>query len=262
MFEVELIYTEIIGIILEIIVFVILMVVFKYVLNHLKNSSHRLLNPREYFPQEELHSLIQISYLIMMGLSFVNILYKIVFLMGDLYSFAVFDIVLSLYLATKLDKSSLKNKIIIFLLIPFGSLTFLIFNQTLFGLLDWIHIPIFIYFIKLYYDKFREYTETNSLGLAIILLFIIVFISFLVTQVAESVNPLDALVMVSNAFTSNGYAVLGHTVVGKIDSVILVWGGYLLSGVGTATLTAGILIRHFNSRFEKLEKMIEENNKK
>lgn len=258
----ELIYTEIIGIILEIIIFIILMVVFKRIHNYLVNSPYRILNPREYFPQEELHSLIQISYLIMMGMSFVNILYKIVFLIGDLYSFALFDIVLSLYLATRLDKNSLKNKVIIFMLIPFGSLTFLIFDHSLIGLLDWIHIPIFAYFIKVYYDKFREYTESNSLGLAIILLFVIVFISFLVTQVAESVNPLDALVMVSNAFTSNGYAVLGHTVVGKIDSVILVWGGYLLSGVGTATLTAGILIRHFNSRFEKLEKMIEENSKK
>ena len=39
-------------------------------------------------------------------------------------------------------------------------------------------------------------------------------------------------------------------------------GGYLLSGVGTATLASAILIRHFNRRFEKLEKMIEENNKK
>ncbi|WP_406532197.1 hypothetical protein [Methanobrevibacter sp.] len=68
--------------------------------------------------------------------------------------------------------------------------------------------------------------------------------------------------MVSNAFTSNGYAILGNSTVGKINSIILVWGGYLLSGVGTATLASAILIRHFNSRFEKLEKMIEENNKK
>ena len=66
--------------------------------------------------------------------------------------------------------------------------------------------------------------------------------------------------MVSNAFTSNGYTVLGNTIPGKFNSVLLVWSGYILSGVGTATLTAGILIKHFNSRFEKLEKMIEEKN--
>ena len=68
--------------------------------------------------------------------------------------------------------------------------------------------------------------------------------------------------MVSNAFTSNGYAILGNSTVGKINAIILVWGGYLLSEVGTATLASAILIRHFNRRFEKLEKMIEENNKK
>ena len=258
----EFIYSKIIEFALEIIVFLILMVVFKYGFKKLKNSTHRILNPHEYFPDEELHSLMQISYLIMMGLCFVNILYKLVFIRGDLFSFAIFDIVLSLYLATRLDYSSLKNKIIIFLLIPFGSLKFLIFQTNLAGLLDLIHVPIFAYFIKVYYDRFREYTESNSLGIAILLLFMIVFISFFVTQIAEGAHPLDAIVMVSNAFTSNGYAVLGHTTVGKIDSVILVWGGYLLSGVGTATLTAGILIRHFNSRFEKLEKMIEQNNEK
>ncbi|WP_407421999.1 hypothetical protein [Methanobrevibacter sp.] len=258
----ELLYIEILEVLLEIIVFLILMVVFKYTYNKLKNNPHRLLNPKEYFPEEELHSLIQISYLIMMGLFFINILYKIVFIRGDLFSFAIFDIILSLYLATRLDKSSLKNKFIVFLLIPFGSLTFLIFHKSLVGILDLIHVPVFIYFIKVYYDKFREYTESNSLGIAIILLFFLVFVSFFITQIAEGVEPLDSLVMVSNAFTSNGYTILGSTLIGKIDSVILVWGGYLLSSVGTATLTAGILIRHFNSRFEKLEEMIEENNKK
>ena len=46
--------------------------------------------------------------------------------------------------------------------------------------------------------------------------------------------------MVSNAFTSNGYAILGTTPGGKINSVILVWSGYIISGAATATLTAAI----------------------
>ena len=194
----------------------------------------------------------------MMGFFFVIILYTLVFVNGDLYTFTIIDLIISLYLAVNLDKSSLKNKLLFILIIPYGSLTFLLFGDTLIGILDLIHIPVYIYFIKLYYDKFKEYTESHSLGITIILLFTIIFISFFITQFTEGVNPLDSLVMVSNAFTSNGYAILGNSTVGKINAIILVWGGYLLSGVGTATLASAILIRHFNRRFEKLEKMIEE----
>ena len=85
------------------------------------------------------------------------------------------------------------------------------------------------------------------------ILFVIVFFSFIVTQIVEGVNPLDALVMVSNAFTSNGYAILGTSIPGKLNAIILVWGGYILSGVGTATLTAAILIKHFNHKFKETE---------
>lgn len=198
----------------------------------------------------------------MMGFFFVIILYTLIFVNGDLYTFIIIDLIISLYLAVNLDKSSLKNNLLFILIIPYGSLTFLLFGDTLISILDLIHIPVYIYFIKLYYDKFKEYTESNSLGITIILLFTIIFISFFITQFTEGVNPLDSLVMVSNAFTSNGYAILGSSTVGKINAIFLVWGGYILSGVGTATLASAILIRHFNSRFEKLEKMIEENNKK
>ncbi len=263
----ELIYTQILQYILEIIIFLILMIIFNFIINKIKGKSYKLLNPREYFPEDEIHSLKQIFFLIMMGLFFINVLYSIVFIETDLIHFVIFDIILSLYLAIKLDKSSMKNKILLILLIPYGSLTYLLFGSSLVGIVDIIHIPVFIYFIKVYYDKFREYTESNGLGITIILLFTIIFISFFITQIFENVHPLNAIVMVSNAFTSNGYAVLGSSTFGKINSLILVWGGYLLSGVGTATLTAGILIRHFNNKIdkmdeklEKIEKILEENN--
>ena len=68
--------------------------------------------------------------------------------------------------------------------------------------------------------------------------------------------------MVSNAFTSNGYAVLGSSVIGKINSVFLVWGGYLLSGVGTATLTAAILKKHYDVKNKELYDKIEGLDKK
>ena len=255
----EEVYSSILKVIVIIIVFLILEVIFGFIYKKFKNRESRLFKPEEYFPEEEIHSLKQMFYLIMMALFFINILYTFVFVGDDWIYFALFDIVLSLYLAITLDKSTIKNKILLLLLIPYGSLTFLLFSDSLVGLLDLIHVPVFIYFIKVYYDQFRAYTENHGLGIAIILLFIIVFISFLWTQVVENVNPLDALVMVSNAFTSNGYAVLGNTGPGKLNAILLVWGGYVLSGVGTATLTAAILMRHFNSKFEELEKLIKEN---
>lgn len=164
-------------------------------------------------------------------------------------------------MASKLDKSTLKNKILTIFLVPFGALTFIILGNSLFGILDWIHVPVFIYIMKLYYDKFREYTESNGLRIAIILLFTIIFVSFLITQLAEHVNPIDSLVMVSNAFTSNGYAILGNTIPGKVDAIVLVWSGYILSGVGTATLASAILIRHYNSKIDEYDAKLEKNEK-
>ena len=256
----DFLYINVVQFIVEIVVFMILMVITSFTMDKIRKSENRIFNPQEYFPEEEIHSLRQIYYLIMMGLCFVNIFYTLVFIKTDLIHLVCFDIILSLYVATRLDKDSLKNKILVVLLIPFGSLTYLLFGNTLIGVLDLIHVPVFLYIIKIYFDKFREYTESHGLGIAIILLYTIVFVSFLATQISEHENALNALVMVSNAFTSNGYAVLGHSIAGKINSIILVWSGYILSGVGTATLTAAILTRHFNNKFDRLEEMIKKNN--
>lgn len=271
----ELIFEEILKYVFEVILFLILMVILTFIIKKIKERSYRVFNPKEYFPDEEIHSLKQIFYLIMMGLFFINVLYSLVFVESDIIYMVIYDILLSLYLAVKLDKRTLKDDIILLLLIPYGSLTYIIFGSSLVGLMDLIHIPVFIYFIIVYYDKFREYTLSNGLGITIILLFSIVFISFFVTQIFEGVNPLDALVMVSNSFTSNGYAVLGSSILGKIDAIVLVWAGYLLSGVGTATLTTAILINHYShiikgydekfedldNKFEELKDLIKENKK-
>ena len=141
---------------------------------------------------------------------------------------------------------------------PFGSLSYIFFGYTLVGLIDLIHIPIFLYFVKYYYDRFNYYTKSHGLSITIILLFSIILFSFFLTQLTEGKDALDSLVMVSNAFTSNGYAVLGNSIPGKINSLFLVWGGYIISGVATSTLTAAILIKHFNRRVEKLERIIED----
>ena len=245
-------------VIIEIILFIFLIYVGIFFYKRFKKSSNRFLNPNEYLPDEEIHTLRQVFYLILIALCFINLLYSLIFSYGDIYYFCVFDILLSLYIAITMDKSSISHKILIILLIPYGSLTFILFDYSLVSLLDFIHVPVFLYFIHYYYTKFKEYTESNSLGFTIILLFVIIFISFFLTQFVEHVTPLDALVMVSNAFTSNGYSVLGHSIPGKINSLFLVWGGYIISGAGTATLTATILIKHFNKRINSLEKLIDE----
>jgi len=92
-------------------------------------------------------------------------------------------------------------------------------------------------------------------------MFSIVFVSFLITMVVEGVSPLDSLTMVSNAFTSNGYAILGDTGLGKADALLLVWSGFFLSCVGTATLTVSIVMKHFDKKFDELEALAKRNRK-
>ena len=213
----------------------------------------------EYFPEEEFQTLKQVFYLVMMLIFFVFIIYIIVEQGNDIIGVAVLQIIISLYVALTLDYSSWKNRILFFLLIPYEAISLFVFGgHEVFFWIYVLHVIVYAYLMKVYFDKFRQYTETNSLGITIILLFTIVFVSFIVTSIAENVNPLNALVMVSNAFTSNGYAILGNSGVGKLTALLLVWGGYVISGVGTATLAAAILIRHQKKREKELNKRLDE----
>ena len=209
-------------------------------------------------PEDEVHTLIQVFYLILMALCVVNIFYSLMGSDNDLYSFAIFDIVLSLYFAITLDMSSSKNRIIWLLLVPYGSLVYPLFGLSLVIFADFLHAFVFIYFAKLNLDKFIEYTNSNALGMTIVLLFVVIFAGFFITQYSEGVNALDSLVIVSNQFTGNGYSAFGNTVSGKLNSLLLVWGGYILSGVGAATLTAALLVRHFKKEFNELKALMEE----
>lgn len=258
--ELDYLLISVIELFIVLIVFFVLMGIGTFIYKRIRNSSNQFLNPLEYFPQEELHSLKQVFILIIMALCFINVLYSMVFYDGDLIYFAIFDILLSVFIAVTIKKETNWDKLLVILLVPYGSLCYVFFGFQSIALLDFIHIPVFLYMVKYYYDKFREYTQTNSLGVTIVLLFAIIFISFLVTVTLESGNPLDSLVMVSNAFTSNGYAVLGSTIPGKINSIFLVWSGYIISGVGTATLTVAIMTKYFNKRLDELEELIKKNN--
>jgi hypothetical protein len=256
---VDLVVTSIVEFVVEIALFFVLVFIGVKIRDMIRNSSSRFLNPEEFLPLEEVQTLKQVFYLILMALCFIYLFYFISIFDNSWIYFVAFDILLSLYIAVTFEKTSQMHKIILLLLVPFGSLTYALFDGiSLTYIVDFIHFPVFIYFIKYYYGKFQEYTFSNGLGVTVVLTFVIVFISFFVTQFAENKGPLDALVMASNAFTSNGYTVLGQSALGKLNSVFLVWGGYIISGAGSATLTAAILVRKFNRRLDELERLLED----
>ena len=202
-----------------------------------------------------------------MMIFFVFILYIMMVQAKEILPIAVLQVILSIYVALTLDYSKWYNKILFFLLVPYESLVMIVSGDYLsLGQIYIIHVLVYAYFIKVYFTKFWKYTETNGLGITIVLLFTIVFASFIVTLFAEGVEPLNSAVMVSNAFTSNGYAILGQSGIGKLTSLVLDWSGYIISGVGTATLTAAILLRHnqkrekeLNERLDELESLIKNN---
>ena len=100
-------------------IFLVLTIIGEYAYK-LKKKYGKSIDVNELLPEDEIHSLRQVFYLILMALCVVDIFYTFI---GDgiefLYSFPIFDIALSLYFAIKIDKSSMKNKIIWLLLVPY-----------------------------------------------------------------------------------------------------------------------------------------------
>ncbi len=259
-----LILALIIQFILVIAIFAILVYACKFTVNRVKSNSYlkdsRFSNPIEYFPQEKISSLRQVFYLIMIFVFIVLILYLIINWNESAHPFFVLDVIISVYLAINIRGNTLKDKIILFMLIPFGSISNLLGDNVLF-LYDIFHIIGYIYFIEVYYRKFVEYTENNGLGITIMLLFSIVLVSFLFTMLVEDVSPLDSIAMVSNAFTSNSFDAAGTTTLGKLDSIVIAWSGFILSGVGTATLAASMVRRYVNRQFDAMEDLIKNKKK-
>lgn len=64
--------------------------------------------------------------------------------------------------------------------------------------------------------------------------------------------------MVSNAFTSNSYVASGQSSVAVLVRALVGWSGYIISGVGTATLAAALILRKVDKKFEKLENEYED----
>ena len=246
--------------------FAALVYIAKYIVNkgrlvaRFKNS--RISNPEEYFPSEEIFLLKQVFYLIVILVIVMICLYLTFDWNEGFYFVYLLDIVVSIYLALNMERDSLKDKVLLFMLIPFGSITGLLFGDSIVVLLDLTHIIGYLYFIKVYYRKFIDYTENNELGITIILLFAIILVSFLFTIIVEGISPMDSMTMVSNAFTSNSFDASGQNIIGKLNSLVLAWSGFILSGVGTATLAASIVNSYVSRQFGELKDTVKKKNEK
>ena len=80
-------------------------------------------------PEDEVRSLKQVFYLILMTVCFIDLIYSFICSETQLIPFSVFDLILSMYFCISIDKSTWKNKILAFSLIPFGSISFLLYRR-------------------------------------------------------------------------------------------------------------------------------------
>lgn len=227
-----------------------------------KKYSLKLLNPNEFFPDEEILSLKQVNYLLLILVIYVciiNVFYEIFYTVSPeiLLINSIIDIFVSLYVVMTFYDSSKRSKILILFLMPLASISTIIFGGTLLEFWDFIRIPALLYVVVYSYRKFLEFTEENNLEKLILLLVSIIFTCLLFTILLENQNPINSLAMVSNAFTSNGYAILGDSVGGVLTSTLLVWSGYIISGVATATLAAAIVNRNSKKKYKNLEEKID-----
>ncbi|MBQ3473287.1 MAG: hypothetical protein IJH35_04410, partial [Methanobrevibacter sp.] len=225
------------------------------------DRSHELMEPHEFFPKEEILSLKQVYYLILILFIYICIINFFIdrqWIDAELFVVnALIDIIISAYIAITYYDGSTKSKIICIFLIPIASISSLLFGESLLVYWNFIRIPALLYLVAYFYDKFLDFTQENRLEKLILILVSIIFTCLVLTIFLENQNPINSLAMVSNAFTSNGYAVLGDTTGGVLTSTFLVWSGYVISGVATATLAAEIVHRKSKKKFEKLEDKID-----
>ena len=226
--------------------------------SHLFTGKINNLNFEKFLPSDEIHNLKQIFLLAMSGLLLFGIC-SMFFVYDDYVDNSRLCVILTTIAIAYIASKDYKHIILSLLIIPAPVILWLLNPVTVIlfyplFVIQWIGTLIcVIYFIH----QFFKFTKKNNLGFTVIIFILILIGSCFITAYYEQTNLIDSVVMISNAFTSNGYALLGSSTAGKIDSIILVWGGYLLSGVGTATLTAAILGRHLKSKLESQEEKID-----
>lgn len=215
-------------------------------------------NLEEFFPLEEILTLKQLYYLVLILAVyfcimnfFINTLYHPnteLIMVGS-----IIDIIFSVYFTVDLYDGSAKSKIITIFLIPLASLSYLLCGKSLLAYWNFIRIPALLYLVVHYYNKFSDHTKKNNLDKLILVWLSIVFFCLIITLIVEDKNPINALAKVSNSFTSNSYVASGKNLGGVLVSTFLGWSGYFISGIGTASLAAAIILRKTGKKFERME---------
>lgn len=248
-------------IIISVIIFIILCILANQVKKIIEKHYGIHLNPNDFLPIEEIKSLMQLYFLLIILLIYIcimNFFFNNFGISGELiFINSLIDIILSVFLVTIYYDGSTRGKIISIFLLPIVSISYILFGGSLIRYWDFIRIPILLYLVVIFYNKFIDYTERNNLGKTILILLSIIYTGILLTIVLEKQNPIDAVAMVTNAITSNGYAALGDSEGGVLTSVFLAWGGYIISGVATATLAADIIHRNSRKKFRNMETKID-----
>ena len=226
---IELPWSSIYPILFLLVFYIVFITVVHYIKERPFSIKNRLLKAEEYIPKDEVHSLYQIGYLILSFTFLLDVSYFIFSPRTIVSPFSVMDIILSLFVIIFLyKKDSKKSLFFVFCLIPISSTVSLAFPNTPVFLFDCLHIIGLVYFAYYFINQFYHYTKHNNLGLTMLLLFSILCVSLFVTTLTERVGLIDAICMISNAFTSNGYAVLGTSYFGKLNGIVLVWEVYLV----------------------------------
>lgn len=75
-------------------------------------------------------------------------------------------------------------KIYIFI-IPFASISYLLFGGSIIGYWDFIRIPILLYLVVHFYNKFTAYTNKNNLDKLILVLLSIIYTCMIFTLIAR-----------------------------------------------------------------------------
>ena len=244
----------------DIIIFTILVFVL-YLCKNKIAKWYKTVDLENWLPIEQMKEFKQLFYLIIAGLLIADLYYLIVMntYFNYIWDLVIFDFILSIIAGIYIfDTDNLPKTIILLItLIPFTGYTFTGYyglGAVPFIILEIIHIIGILYIIYLSFKEFKSYSESHKLGYTILLLYIVVTIAVFLSTRFQHLGLLDSLVYCSNAFTSNGYGLVNATSVGgKIVSLILVWSGYILSGVTTAILTLALLSRYYNNKINIIE---------
>ena len=104
-------------------------IIYSYLRKHREN---RLFNPSEYLPEEEIHTLRQVFFLIVIAMSFTIIIYTLIALSIRSFSnyFVFIDILLSLFVCMIIKKETAFEKFVFLSLIPYASTVFSLLDVT------------------------------------------------------------------------------------------------------------------------------------